>query len=254
MADRAFERAFNKAAVGESLLRVPKKPKLSADVDPGIPVDSQAQLCTPAQPEQVHNAIAKILQAEKDQDLFSLLELPLPDVDDLGRPVWSCSASDVSKAFRRLSVHVHPDKNPDPEARAAFEALSSAHRQLRDTGLLEEILNKEVDRAKQRRDAAEANATPDERIAMNAAHRERARELRQKEGQSFQAEILRQLREKQDKAKRKRQAQSRSRHKDESEESEPDEQVSAGASATSHTSAVKLGVLASKRGKPKLIF
>lgn len=47
--------------------------------------------------------------------------------------------------------------------------------------LQEEILNKEVDRAKDRREAAEANATPDERIAMNAAHRERAKELRQKE-------------------------------------------------------------------------
>ena len=65
-----------------------------------------------------------------------MLELPLPDVDDLGRPVWSCSAADVSRAFRRLSVLVHPDKNRDPEARPAFEALSSAHRQLRDPGLL----------------------------------------------------------------------------------------------------------------------
>ena len=49
--------------------------------------------------------------------------------------------------------------------------------------LQEEILNKEVDRAKDRREAAEANATPDERIAMNAAHRERAKELQQKEVQ-----------------------------------------------------------------------
>lgn len=65
-----------------------------------------------------------------------MLELSLPDVDDLGRPVWSCSAADVSRAFRRLSVLVHPDKNPEPEARSAFEALSSAHRQLRDPGLL----------------------------------------------------------------------------------------------------------------------
>ena len=49
------------------------------------------------------------------------------------------------------------------------------------TAVQEDILNKEVDRAKDRRDAAEANATPDERIALNAAHRERAKELRQKE-------------------------------------------------------------------------
>ncbi len=66
----------------------------------------------------------------------SMLELPLPEVNELGRPEWSCSAGDVSRAFRRISVLVHPDKNPQSDARIAFEALSAAHRQLRDPGLL----------------------------------------------------------------------------------------------------------------------
>ena len=35
---------------------------------------------------------------------------------------------------RRLSVLVHPDKNPGNDAREAFEALNEAHRQLRDRG------------------------------------------------------------------------------------------------------------------------
>lgn len=41
---------------------------------------------------------------------YRLLQLPKPDVDELGRPVWGCTDSDVSKAYRRLSVYVHPDK------------------------------------------------------------------------------------------------------------------------------------------------
>jgi hypothetical protein len=54
----------------------------------------------------------------------------------LGRPTWECGQADVSKAFRRLSVLVHPDKNPGPEARAAFEALNETHRMLKDPSRL----------------------------------------------------------------------------------------------------------------------
>jgi DnaJ-class molecular chaperone len=36
----------------------------------------------------------------------------------------------------RLSVFVHPDKNPGDDARAAFEALNEAHRMLKDPGRL----------------------------------------------------------------------------------------------------------------------
>ena len=68
--------------------------------------------------------------------LYRLLELPHPTVDALGRPAWPCSSSDVSKAYRKLSALVHPDKNLSPDARQAFEALNQAHRQLRDPGKL----------------------------------------------------------------------------------------------------------------------
>lgn len=63
-----------------------------------------------------------------------MLELPLPEVDELDRPVWRCSPEDVSRAYRRLSVLVHPDKNPGEDARTAFEALSHAQRILKDRG------------------------------------------------------------------------------------------------------------------------
>lgn len=63
-----------------------------------------------------------------------MLGLPDPTSDELGRPVWPCTAADVSRAYRRLSVSVHPDKNPGEDARKAFEALNQAHRILKDPG------------------------------------------------------------------------------------------------------------------------
>ena len=65
-----------------------------------------------------------------------LLELPAPEADALGRPAWPCTSSDISKAYRRLSALVHPDKNPAKDARQAFEALNQAHKALRDAGQL----------------------------------------------------------------------------------------------------------------------
>jgi hypothetical protein len=65
-----------------------------------------------------------------------LLELPPPELDALGRPAWDVGPAAVSKAYRRLSVLVHPDKNPGDDARQAFEALNEAHRMLKDQGQL----------------------------------------------------------------------------------------------------------------------
>lgn len=61
-----------------------------------------------------------------------LLELPLPEADALGRPVWDVDPKDISRSYRRLSVLVHPDKNLGPDARQAFEALKEAYGTLRD--------------------------------------------------------------------------------------------------------------------------
>jgi curved DNA-binding protein CbpA len=46
--------------------------------------------------------------------------------------VWDVSESTISKAYRRASLAVHPDKNPLPEAKAAFDKLNDAVRALRD--------------------------------------------------------------------------------------------------------------------------
>lgn len=64
------------------------------------------------------------------------MALPAPYMDALNRPAWDGTPSDVSKAYRKLSALVHPDKNPQADARLAFEALNKAHRALRDPGTL----------------------------------------------------------------------------------------------------------------------
>lgn len=79
-----------------------------------------------------------------------LLELEPPEVDALGRTVWGVPSADVSKAYRRLSVLVHPDKNPGADARAAFECLNEAHRLLRNRGQLVRLLSAYSSRMRKR--------------------------------------------------------------------------------------------------------
>ncbi|DBA71951.1 TPA: hypothetical protein ACH3X2_010703 [Trebouxia sp. C0005] len=153
-------------------------------------------------------------------DMCRLMELPLPEADEIGRPSWNVTSADISKAYRRLSVLVHPDKNPGEDARKAFEALNDTYRKLRDPSQLDEILKGAAVAAVQRREAAEATATPDERIAINHAKAVKANDLRKKETSGFQAEILRQQQQKQEIAKRKRMMASKSRQKKIKEEEE----------------------------------
>jgi DnaJ family protein C protein 8 len=65
-----------------------------------------------------------------------LLQLPGPGLNELGRAVWPVSSSEVSKAYRKLSLLVHPDKAPGPEARKAFEQLKQAYNELKDADKL----------------------------------------------------------------------------------------------------------------------
>ncbi|GFR44335.1 hypothetical protein Agub_g5551, partial [Astrephomene gubernaculifera] len=152
----------------------------------------------------------RILKAWESKDYFGLLGLPEPEADELGRPVWSCSEVEVSKAYRKLSIVVHPDKNPgDEEARRAFEVLNQAHRLLKDPTSREDVLRGAADKARRRREAQEAGADLATRVQLHAAKNERARELRKAEGQGLQAHILEQMRKRQEEAKRRAQAAAR---------------------------------------------
>lgn len=96
----------------------------------------------------------------------------------MGRPTWDCTDAEISKAYRRLSIFVHPDKPANqnrPEAREAFERLNEAHRILKDPAKRTDELNKRLEEAKSRRALAEAQATVSDRIILNA---ERAQAVR----------------------------------------------------------------------------
>ncbi|KAG2488856.1 hypothetical protein HYH03_012652 [Edaphochlamys debaryana] len=146
------------------------------------------------------------------KDYFILLGLPDPDVDELGRPVWACGEVEVSKAYRKLSIAVHPDKNPgDDEARKAFEVLNKAHRMLKDPTSREDVLRGAADKARRRKEQQEASADLTTRMQLNAAKNERARELRKQEGQGLQASILEQMKRRQEEAKRRAEAEARAK-------------------------------------------
>jgi hypothetical protein len=46
--------------------------------------------------------------------------------------VWHVTQGEIAKAYRKLSVFVHPDKNSGDDARQAFEQLNQAYRTLKD--------------------------------------------------------------------------------------------------------------------------
>lgn len=65
-----------------------------------------------------------------------LLQLPGPEINELGRAAWPVSSSELNKAYRKLSLFVHPDKASGPEARQAFEQLKQAYNELKDADKL----------------------------------------------------------------------------------------------------------------------
>ena len=52
--------------------------------------------------------------AWEDEDYYKLLGVPK-----------TASEKDIKKAFRKLAMEYHPDKNRDPEARKKFEKIAN---------------------------------------------------------------------------------------------------------------------------------
>jgi curved DNA-binding protein CbpA len=201
MASHSFEHAFNQAAATVALEAEQEDPELRQQKRQRLQEDRLRQTTAPM---TAGDAIQRILLAEADRDYFRLLELAPPEIDALGRAVWEVTHGEISRAYRKLSVLVHPDKNPGEEARRAFEALNKAHRLLKDSGQLEGILKEHLDKAKARKEELEARATLDERITLNARQKEEARQLRTKEAEALQEEVLRQMKEKQERARKRK--------------------------------------------------
>ncbi|KAF5839613.1 DnaJ-like protein [Dunaliella salina] len=206
--DRFFERAFNKVhAQVNAVQSVPP---------PNAGNGGEQQ---PPEPE-VKNAIQAILLHWRNKEYFKLIQLPEPTADELGRPTWACTPADVSRAYRKLSVLVHPDKVEGDEAREAFEALNQAHRILKDPSQLEEVLKVAGARARREKERADAAAAVDSssRAALASSKNQEIKRLRQEQGREFQDTILEQMKRRQDEAKRKAEALKRARSTVEAEE------------------------------------
>ncbi|PRW57043.1 Heat shock N-terminal [Chlorella sorokiniana] len=210
MADRIFERMLNQTAADVEAQHEQADPEAQRRK---AQVSEEASLRKMTTGMTASDAIKRMLLAHKDRDYFRLLELPPPEVDALGRPTWPVTASEVSKAYRKLSILVHPDKNPGEEAREAFEALNEAHRALKDKDKLEGILQEHLEAAQRRADAALASASLDERLVLQAQQAQQAKALRKAQGEQLRAEVVAKMRERQEAAKRKREAAEKSRYR-----------------------------------------
>mmetsp|Transcript_23606 Transcript_23606/g.65020 ORF Transcript_23606/g.65020 Transcript_23606/m.65020 type:complete len:275 (+) Transcript_23606:181-1005(+) len=213
--DRFFERAFNKVHAQVNAVQSAPPPNAGKG-DNGQPGKVEQQ---PPEPE-VKNAIQAILLHWKNKEYFKLIQLPEPTADELGRPTWACTPADVSRAYRKLSVLVHPDKVEGDDAREAFEALNQAHRMLKDPSQLEEVLKVAGARARREKERADAAAAVDSsaRAALASSKNQEIKRLRQEQGREFQDTILEQMKRRQDEAKRKAEALKRARLTVEAEE------------------------------------
>uniref|UniRef100_A0A7S1M484 J domain-containing protein n=1 Tax=Neobodo designis TaxID=312471 RepID=A0A7S1M484_NEODS len=61
-----------------------------------------------------------------DLTFFAIFGIDANDVVENGGQLDPPTAAHVKKAFRRLSLKFHPDKDPSPEAREAFERVKEA--------------------------------------------------------------------------------------------------------------------------------
>ena len=71
----------------------------------------------------------------------------------------------MSRAYRKASLGVHPDKNPAPEARRAFDALKEAHKLLQNGASRREYEQREGERLLQK----VAAERPEELVRMKRA-------------------------------------------------------------------------------------
>eukprot|EP00879_Flechtneria_rotunda_P006158 GHRR01006475.1.p1 GENE.GHRR01006475.1~~GHRR01006475.1.p1 ORF type:complete len:250 (+),score=97.76 GHRR01006475.1:677-1426(+) len=207
--DELFDRAFNKAH--GTVHAVTGKATAAHDKQAAIASkeDALRTLTTPMTPK---DAVERIHLAFKDGDYFRLLQLPRPQLNELGKAVWPVSSSEVSKAYRKLSILVHPDKNPGPDARQAFEQLKQAYNELRDSDKLAACLRFAEPGLQRVADRAAASASMAERMEMNAAVEERKAQLKRMEARSFQQQIQEQVKRRQAEAALKKQRLESSRY------------------------------------------
>lgn len=81
-----------------------------------------------------------VLEKHAAKEYFACLNIPKPDCDDLGRPVWTTTDAELNRAFRKASLRVHPDKNSCVDARKAFDAIGETQKLFKDPTKRAEVL------------------------------------------------------------------------------------------------------------------
>lgn len=170
--------------------------------DPRSPLGNGAASVATQQREAIHH----ILEMYKKKDYFGLLRLDYPSVDALGRPVWDVSPAQVSKAYRALSVLVHPDKIASSQihssdihqiARDAFEALNESHKKLKDADALEQILKDSIAMAKDKKEREVAGlGSVQDRVQYMSGELIEKKRLRKEQSDVLNEEIQEQMKEK----------------------------------------------------------
>lgn len=157
----------------------------------------------------------QILEAYENQNYFKALAVAEPTSNDIGDPIWTVTAAELSKAFRKRSLLTHPDKNPDDEkAREAFDVLSECHQKLKNEETKREALNAFAKKA------FEKMCLDDPELRARAM---KARE--KKEVGDFQEEIKRQREEGMEKRKRKEEMKMKSKNRRRNQEEDEDEEA-----------------------------
>ncbi|KAF6152730.1 hypothetical protein GIB67_021390 [Kingdonia uniflora] len=97
------------------------KPKGIPSLRPRVTLSSSGVSSEPLQKAYTDEQIAIVRQIKKKKDYYEILGVEK-----------SCSVDDVRKAYRKLSLKVHPDKNTAPGAEEAFKSVSKAFQCLSD--------------------------------------------------------------------------------------------------------------------------
>eukprot|EP00958_Prasinococcus_capsulatus_P003030 scaffold269_cov404-Prasinococcus_capsulatus_cf.AAC.34 len=75
-------------------------------------------------------------KAARDAEVVRILSCFKPNPYEFLNVNFDAEEKEINRAFRKVSLLVHPDKNKHERAKEAFEALQLAHKQLKDEGFM----------------------------------------------------------------------------------------------------------------------
>ena len=97
----------------------------------------------PAEKDRPAEIAARVLAAYQRREYNMCLQLPPVYKNALGKAVWDVSDAQVTSAYKRLAVIIHPDKNVGMDGAVdAFRALHAAYKALRNERERQEMIDR----------------------------------------------------------------------------------------------------------------